>query len=411
MENLQIESSGILVEDEAHPIENLTFSPDGRYLCATCRNWKYIWVFDLQKHQPFAEMGEFDLQNKTPFKENNFLKIQEDKIVTSVAISSLAFICVGFIDGELKLLNIKDPNWVIRLNDAHGPNENGEFLDADLNPVIVNSVKISPDGTKILSGFGNGFVRLVDGTKEERYEHKYDSPILSVLFSNKGDVFYTASKDGIIYIKDSNSFQDKGLFKTEPGYGFSTMCMSPDSKYIYAICTEQAQHSMLYLFDIEQKYQAISLDRIDRTERHNTSFSTDGKYFCACVFGHGLIFYLPNAKGFYSFEYDEGLHMWIKQAKDKAHQFFCCSFSPDGKYLFLGGKKITINLNPMEYWNQSDHQELALMSASSSTQQSIMTFFLCNTDCPKKIPLHLRGNIMKHLRNYKFLPKDSFSFF
>lgn len=427
MEELQIHSTGILPDR----IKNLTLSPDGRYLCATGLNLNYILVFDLHKHQPFAEKGEFDLQkqqlfeekeefdlqNEKFFEEDNFLKIQEDKIVTSVAISS-NYVCVGFIDGEVKLRNIENIRLVTILNDAHDPNENGEFLDENNKPFMVNSVKISPDETKIISGFGNGFVKLFDNTKEEPFGEQYDSPILSVLFSNNGRHFYTLpeaigleeeEKKSRVYVKDSNDFKDKGYFivNVHP-YNVTSLGMC-SSNFITAIYNKWHQDleneddrgewiTQAYVIDPRNHYKTHEIDPLGRGGVL-TSFSSVGEYFCACYSEDGLVFFEadPQFYGYYKPK------LKINQPDDEKNpddRFFCCAFSPDGHHIFLGGKKITMILNPIKHWTPG-------VLVSSRVQQTIMAFFLCNTAFPKGIPINQGIPVMTHFQYYKFLSEDS----
>ena len=381
MEDLQIHSSGVLVDEAGPPIEKFTFSFDGSYLGATCRASNYIWVFNLN--------NEFPLEH--------LFKITADNIVTSVAISS-NFVCAGFIDGRIELYDLKNIQLKKTLKEP----------DGNFDPyVVVNSVKFSPDGTKILSGFGDGFVRLFNITENQEppflYEHEYDFAITSVLFSNDGNDFYTSSADGNIYITNAMSFEEKGILRTPGGSSFSTLCMSPDSNYIYAISAEyQRLMSTVYLFDTKQNYKYILLDHIDG---YVSSVSTDGKYFCACSLFEGLIFYQVKPEDFDSWEVGN-YKIRIKQAKNKADIISCCAYSPDGKYLFLGGKKITMNLNPMAYWTPSGHDELVKANPSSSVRNNIMSFFLVNSAFDPKLPTMVNNFIFGHLKYYQLLQNN-----
>ena len=386
MEDLQIHSSGVLVDEADLPIENFTFSFDGSYLGATCRASNYIWVFNLN--------NEFPLEH--------LFKITADNIVTSVAISS-NFICAGFIDGRIELYDLKNIQLKKTLKEP----------DGNFDPyVVVNSVKFSPDGTKILSGFGDGFVRLFNITENQEppllYEHEYDLAITSVLFSNDGNDFYTSSADGNIYITNSMSFEEKGILRTRCGSSFSTLCMSPDSNYIYAISAEyQRLMSDVYLFDTKQNDKYILLDHI---EGYVSSISTDEKYFCACSLNSGLHFYQVKPKYYDHWDYGKLQALTLKQAKKEADKISCCAYSPDGKYLFLGGKKITKNLNPMAIWNPEGHAELVKNNPSSSVRNNIMTFFLSNSAFTTKLPMMVNNYIFGHLKYYQLVDNNPYRF-
>lgn len=390
MEDLQIHSSGVLVDEADLPIENFTFSFDGSYLGATCRASNYIWVFNLKNKSRL----------EGPFK------ITADNIVTSVAISS-NFICAGFIDGKILIYNINDGNLVTTLKNADGVADGvGNFVDENDIPFIVHSVKFSPDGTKILSGFGDGFVRLFNITENQEppllYEHEYHSAIQSVLFSNDGNDFYTAPADGNIYINNSTSFEEEGIIKTLGGSSFSMLCMSPDSNYIYAISTDYEEHSDVYLFDIKQNYKYI---RLDQLQGYVSSVSTDGKYICSCSLSDGLIFYQVKPEDFDSWEMGN-YKIRIEQAKNKADIISCCAFSPSGEYLFLGGKKITINLNPMAIWNPEGQYALVENNPSSAVSKTIMSFFLLNSAFKTKLPMMVNNDIFGHLKYYQLLQNN-----
>lgn len=405
MEDLQIHSSGVLVDEADPPIEKFTFSFDGSYLGATCSASNYIWVFNLK--------------NKSPLEIP--LKITADNIVTSVAISS-NFICAGFIDGKILIYNINDGNLVTTLKNADGVADDvGDFVDENDIPFIVHSVKFSPDGTKILSGFGDGFVRLFNITENQEppllYEHKYDLAIRSVLFSNDGNDFYTSSADGNIYITNSMSFEQKGILRTRCGSSFSTLCITPKSNYIYAISAEyQRQRSEVYLFDTKQNDKPILSDII---EGYVSSISTDGEYFCACSLTLGLIFYqVPLTLKLEDYDQENYDHMNygkfrvldVKQARKEADKISCCAYSPDGKYLFLGGKKITKNLNPMAIWNPEGHAELVKNNSSSSVRNNIMTFFLSNSAFTTKLPMMVNNYIFGHLKYYQLVDNNPYRF-
>lgn len=377
MEDLQIHSSGVLVDEAGPPIEKFTFSFDGSYLGATCRASNYIWVFNLK--------NEFPLEH--------LFKITADNIVTSVAISS-NFVCAGFIDGRIELYDLKNIQLKKTLKEP----------DGNFDPyVVVNSVKFSPDGTKILSGFGDGFVRLFHITENQEppflYEQEYDLAITSVLFSNDGNDFYTSSADGNIYITNSMSFEETGIIDTPGGSSFSTLCMSPDSNYIYAICTDYELHSDVYLFDIKQNYKYIQLDELDG---YVSSVSTDGKYICSCSLREGLLFYQVKPEDFDHWAMEDRKTK-MKQVKKNADIISCCAYSPDGRYLILGGKKITINLNPMAYWTPDGHDELFKTNQTSSVKKNIMAFFLSNDYFKTKVPLMINIRIFGHLTYFDLL--------
>lgn len=396
MEDLQIHSSGVLVDEADLPIENFTFSFDGSYLGATCRASNYIWVFNLNNESPL----------EIP------LKITADNIVTSVAISS-NFICAGFIDGKILIYNINDGNLVTTLKNADGVADGvGDFVDENDIPFIVHSVKFSPDGTKILSGFGDGFVRLFNITENQEppllYEHDYLTAIRSVLFSNDGNDFYTAPATGNIYITNSTSFEQKGILRTRCGSSFSTLCITPKSNYIYAISAEyQRLMSDVYLFDTKQGDKYILLDHI---EGYVSSISTDGEYFCACSLNSGLHFYQVKLEYYDPWDYGKLQALTLKQAKKEADKISCCAYSPDKKYLFLGGKKITKNLNPMATWKPEGHDELVKNNLSSSVRNNIMTFFLSNSAFTTKLPMMVNNYIFGHLKYYQLVDNNPYRF-
>ena len=381
MEALQIHSSGVLVdevivgnEDEVdnqdHLITNLSFSFDGKYLVASCGARKYIWVFNLN--------NEFSLEGP--------LKITADNIVTSVAISS-NFVCAGFIDGIIIIYDLKNIQLKKTLKE---PNE----------WISVNSVKFSPDGTKILSGFGDGFVRLYDIAENSvLYEEKFTNfEIRSVCFSNLGKVFYATSSSKTrskIYIINPPSFEIVD-FK----FRLDDLCMSPDSNYICGIGLKDRQNGFLVLFNTKQNFDSIVLYQPSGLL---TSVSTDGEYICGCSSYEGLIFYKLNPKDFSRTDFISGnwgnsdnLKLKIGQAKEKIDIISCCAYSPDGKYLFLGGKKITKNLNPMAYWTPARHDELFQKNHSSAILTPIMSFFLLNDELKPKVPTMINNRIFEH---------------
>lgn len=93
---------------------------------------------------------------------------------------------------------------------------------------IINAIAFSSDGDMIASAYGDNTVRLWDASTGERKTTltKHTDSVFTVAYSPDGLSFISGSRDGIILLRETNTYQLKAKFTGDP----AVIAFSPDGK-------------------------------------------------------------------------------------------------------------------------------------------------------------------------------------
>ncbi|WP_054464996.1 TIR domain-containing protein [Planktothricoides sp. SR001] len=286
---------------------------------------------DLGQVLPLVQSSLFAALQVT--HERNLFKGHED-YVWSVAISPDGKIIVsGSGDGTIRLWDI---------------NSGSDLAVRNLES-SVNSVAFSPDGSKIVSGSGDGTIRLWDiKSRSELAVFKgHEDYIFSVAFSPDGSKIVSGSGDGTIRLWDIKSRSELAVFKGHEDY-ISSVAFSPDGSKIVSGSGDQT----IRLWDINSESD-LAVRNLESSV-NSVAFSPDGSKI---VSGSG----------------DNTIRLWDVNSESelavfKGHKDSVSSvaFSADGSKIASGSEDNTIRL-----WDVNSGLELAVFKGHEDWVRSV----------------------------------------
>ena len=359
----------------------LTFSPDGKFFVTGGEGSDTAFIFNTENPDKKIQLKPQDIEPDARYT-----------FPTSASFSPKTDqVCVGYRDGIVRLWDINEPTLIktIEMPDTHDIMQNRE----------ETYVSFFPDGKQILLGSDRSLFIYNIINDEQTFLRFCYSQIISVCFSKSG-IFFCAGFDvrhtsdthsGKIFVTTTVDIEKTDVLDFKDS--LNVLTISPNSNYIGA----GGGNGKLLIYNVVSKQETYLYNQKD--EITSVAFTPDEECICSCNYSSCLIFW--NVK--------TGERMLRIKEVDAPNFYdnYSCAFSLDAKYLILGGfNKITINVNPMAYWDPIGYEKLVENNHTSSVQKNIMAFFLSGGAFDPKLPMMVNRFIFEHLKYYKLLTNN-----
>ena len=201
----------------------------------------------------------------------------------------------------------------------------------------VYTVAFSPNGKLIISGCGDGTLRLwnIDNQQNNKRWQGHDGVISSVAFSPDGQKIASSGEDGIIKLWDLQGRQISELFRGDQ-YDSNSIAFSPDGQKIVS----GDQYGIIRLWNLKSQRIEQSF-RGHETLVNSIAFSPDGQVIISCG-------------------YDETIKLWNLQGnpigeplKTDADSINSVAFSPDGNMIVSGDWNMSSMDGSVKLWRGS----------------------------------------------------------
>ena len=269
---LQIQAAGgqITTTLEAEARGGISFSPDGQYLAGADFQIIQQWqTFDWRKCKPLGEGG----------------------VMHSMGITCLAyhpsgqFIASGSLDTSINIFRIEGAyvqtieEWSERHQTAWDIAQAVSRGPMNINPnAKVSCISFSPDGQLLIAGYEDFSVRiykLVEG--KYRWVHsikQHKRKVQSVVFSNDGKIFASASIDSTICLWQADTYQ---LIRVIKGHedGVCDIAFHKDGESLASCSSDKS----LRFWKISNGHE---IQRVDTdNEIYSLAISPDGHYLAS----------------------------------------------------------------------------------------------------------------------------------
>jgi len=278
-------------------VNDITFSPDGKYLATVSSDTARIW--DVETGKQF---------------------VRYDSVVNVVTFSP---------DGKyLAAVSLDDTAsaWIWDM-------ETGKQMARVQHDSVVNAVTFSHDGKHLATTSSDNTARIWDvETGKQLASMEHDSVVYAVTFSHNGKYLATASSyTARIWDVETG----KQLTRMEHDDAVDTVTFSPDGNYLATASSDTA-----WIWDVEKGKQLARMEHDDAVDA--VTFSPDGKCLVTASLDHtARIWDVETRKQLARMEHD--------------YSVYAVTFSHDGKYL------ATASLYTARIWDVETGRQLARM--------------------------------------------------
>jgi WD40 repeat protein/serine/threonine protein kinase len=240
----------------AHPVQTLTFSPDGHYLATTNHRNVQLWSIPT---------GTLQI-NLPPLSPVNAIAFSPDG----------QYLATASTDTTARIWETRTGLEVARLG----------------HDSFVEAVAFSPDGQRVATASLDNTARVWDwqqGSPRERARLTHDSFVESVLFSPDGRYVATASLDNTARIWDWRSPTASEVHRFDHSHDVNHIAFSADGRYLATVSgprlLQPSQNETIRVWSVAQGRSLLHL--ADQGFIGMAGFSPDSQYLATVSRGQG----------------------------------------------------------------------------------------------------------------------------
>lgn len=241
-------------------------------------------------------------------------KIEQNYAVTAIAFSPDGqFLVTGAGDGAVRV-------WKFNENEAKEPQE----VWGKKHKASITSVAFSPDGSRVLSSSMDGTARIWEAaTGRETVSIQHDAPVYSAVFSLDGRWVASSSQDNTIRVWEIDT--GKEVAKMAHADAITTVAFSPDGRWIVSGNLD----GVARLWEARSGQEVASLSHYGAV--NSVAFSPDGRLVVSgSQDGTVRVWEAATANELVMMQHDKGVTS--------------VAFSPDGRWVISGSDDETIRI-------------------------------------------------------------------